>query len=211
MTYSVKEMFATLQGEGAQAGRAAIFIRFAGCNLWSGREQDRAGAICQFCDTDFVGMNGEGGARFKSALALTQAACALWPEGDTKRRYAVLTGGEPMMQVDDALVAALHDEGFEVAIETNGTLRVHPGIDWVCVSPKAGADLVQTKGDELKVVYPQDGQDLDALGKLDFVNFFVQPMDGPDIDANTKAATAWCLAHPQWQLSLQTHKLIGIA
>lgn len=211
MTYSVKEMFVTLQGEGAQAGRAAIFIRFAGCNLWSGREQDRASAICQFCDTDFIGTNGEGGAKFKSAQALTEAACALWPEGDTKRRYAVLTGGEPMMQVDDALVDALHAMSFEIAIETNGTLQVHPGIDWICVSPKAGADLVQTKGNELKAVFPQEGQDLNALGDLDFVNFFVQPMDGPDIDANTRGATAWCLAHPQWQLSLQTHKLIGIA
>lgn len=211
MTYSVKEMFATLQGEGAQAGRAAIFIRFSGCNLWTGREQDRASAICQFCDTDFIGTNGEGGAKFKSAVALAEAACALWPEGDKKRRYVVLTGGEPMMQVDDALVTALHDASFEIAIETNGTLQVHPAIDWVCVSPKAGADLVQTGGNELKVIYPQDGQDLDALGQLDFANFFVQPMDGPDIDANTKAATAWCLAHPQWQLSLQTHKLIGIA
>lgn len=211
MTYTVKEMFATLQGEGAQAGRAAIFIRFSGCNLWTGREQDRASAICQFCDTDFIGTNGEGGAKFKTAQALAAAACALWPEGDTKRRYAVLTGGEPMMQVDGALVDALHAMSFEIAIETNGTLQVHPGIDWVCVSPKAGADLVQTNGDELKVVYPQEGQDLMALAEMDFKNFFVQPMDGPDIDVNTQAATAWCLAHPQWQLSLQTHKLIGIA
>lgn len=211
MTYTVKEMFATLQGEGAQAGRAAIFIRFAGCNLWTGREQDRVNAICQFCDTDFIGTNGEGGAKFKSAEALAEAACSLWPEGDTRRRYAVLTGGEPMMQIDDALVAALHALNFEIAIETNGTLAVHPDIDWVCVSPKAGADLVQMRGDELKVVYPQEGQDLAVLASLDFKNFFVQPMDGPDTDANTKAATAWCLAHPQWQLSLQTHKLIGIA
>lgn len=211
MTYTVKEMFATLQGEGAQAGRAAIFIRFAGCNLWTGREQDRASAICQFCDTDFIGTNGEGGAKFKTAQALAAAACALWPEGDTKRRYAVLTGGEPMMQVDDALVDALHAMSFEIAIETNGTLQVNPGIDWVCVSPKAGADLVQTNGDELKVVYPQEGQDLMALAEMDFKNFFVQPMDGPNIDVNTQAATAWCLTHPQWQLSLQTHKLIGIA
>lgn len=211
MTYSVKEMFATLQGEGAQAGRAAIFVRFAGCNLWSGRERDRGAAICQFCDTDFVGTDGEGGAKFKTAEALAEAACALWPQSDTRQRYAVLTGGEPMMQVDDALVEALHAEGFEIAIETNGTLEVHEGIDWICVSPKAGADLVQLTGDELKVVYPQPGHDLEALAKLEFENFFVQPMDGPDIDANTREATAWCLAHPLWKLSLQTHKLIGIA
>jgi 7-carboxy-7-deazaguanine synthase (Cx14CxxC type) len=211
MTYSVKEMFATLQGEGAQAGRAAIFIRFAGCNLWSGREQDRASAICQFCDTDFVGTDGEGGAKFAAAEDLAAAALALWPRGHAERRYAVLTGGEPMMQVDDGLVEALHSQGFEIAIETNGTFDVHGGIDWVCVSPKSGADLVQVSGDELKVVFPQMDQDLDALGRLDFAHLFVQPMDGPDLDANTRAATAWCLAHPAWKLSLQTHKLIGIA
>lgn len=211
MTYSVKEMFATLQGEGAQAGRAAIFIRFAGCNLWSGREQDRTSAICQFCDTDFVGTDGEGGAKFRSAEALVSAASALWPRDDTARRYTVLTGGEPMMQVDDELVEALHSQGFEIAIETNGTFDVHDGIDWVCVSPKSGADLRQVSGDELKVVFPQTDQDFDALGRLDFTHHFVQPMDGPDIEANTRAATAWCLAHPAWKLSLQTHKLIGIA
>lgn len=210
MTYSVKEMFATLQGEGAQAGRAAIFIRFAGCNLWSGREKDRARAICQFCDTDFVGTNGVGGGKFKTAGMLADAAAGLWPGSDAKRRYAVLTGGEPMMQIDDALVDALHDQGFEIAVETNGTLEVHEGIDWICVSPKAGADLVQHRGHELKVVFPQDGHNLSELEALDFGHFFLQPMDGPDIVENTRAATRWCLAHPQWKLSLQTHKLIGI-
>lgn len=211
MTYSVKEMFSTLQGEGAQAGRAAIFIRFAGCNLWSGREQDRSSAICQFCDTDFVRTDGTGGGKFKSAEALAEAAAALWPETDTKRRYTVLTGGEPMMQIDDALVDALHDQGFEIAVETNGTLEVHSGIDWTCVSPKAGAELVQKNGDELKVVFPQEGQDLAAFEHLKFEHFYLQPMDGPDIEENTRAATAYCLEHPVWKLSLQTHKLIGIA
>ncbi len=210
MTYSVKEMFATLQGEGAQAGRAAIFIRFAGCNLWSGREQDRGSAICQFCDTDFVGTDGVGGDKFINAGTLAEAAAALWPDADTSRRYAVLTGGEPMMQVDGALVNALHEEGFEIAIETNGTLRAHGGIDWVCVSPKAGAEFVQRTGNELKVVYPQEGQDLLQYESLDFGHFFLQPMDGPELAGNTKAATEWCLAHPKWKLSLQIHKLIGI-
>lgn len=211
MTYAVKEMFATLQGEGAQAGRAAIFIRFAGCNLWSGREQDRASAVCQFCDTDFVGTNGVGGGKFTSAAALAEAAVALWPDADAKRRYAVLTGGEPMMQIDDGLVDALHDQGFEIAVETNGTLEVHKGIDWICVSPKAGTDLVQQQGHELKVVFPQDGHDLSKFEALYFGHFFLQPMDGPDIENNTRAATIYCLEHPLWKLSLQTHKLIGIA
>lgn len=211
MTYSVKEMFATLQGEGAQAGRAAIFIRFAGCNLWSGREKDRASAVCQFCDTDFVGTNGVGGGKFTSAAALAEAAVALWPDSDAKRRYAVLTGGEPMMQIDDDLVDALHDQGIEIAVETNGTLEAHDGIDWICVSPKAGADLVQRRGDELKVVFPQEGQDPSEFEALEFRHFFLQPMDGPDIENNTRAATAYCLEHPLWKLSLQTHKLIGIA
>lgn len=210
MTYSVKEMFVTLQGEGAQAGRAAIFIRFAGCNLWTGREQDRARAVCQFCDTEFVGTDGVGGDKFKTATALATAAAALWCEADDNRRYAVLTGGEPMMQVDDALIEALHHEGFEIAIETNGTLRVHEGIDWVCVSPKSGAEFVHRKGNELKVVFPQDGQDLSHYAGLEFEHFFLQPMDGPELAGNTRAATDWCLAHPQWKLSLQTHKLIGI-
>lgn len=211
MTYSVKEMFATLQGEGAQAGRAAIFIRFSGCNLWSGREQDRASAVCQFCDTDFVGTDGAGGGKFKTASGLADAAAAIWPGSDAKCRYVVLTGGEPMMQIDGALVDALHDHGFEVAIETNGTLEVYEGIDWICVSPKAGSDLVQQQGNELKVVVPQDGQVLSDFEKLHFEHFFLQPMDGPDLEDNTRAATRLCLAHPQWKLSLQTHKLIGIA
>lgn len=211
MTYSVKEMFATLQGEGAQAGRAAIFIRFSGCNLWSGREQDRAAAICRFCDTDFVGTDGTGGGKFGTAEALAEAAAALWPEAGAKRRYAVLTGGEPMMQIDDALVEALHEQGFEIAVETNGTLAVHAGIDWICVSPKAGADIVQRSGNELKVVFPQEGQDPAAFENLEFEHFFVQPMDGSNVEENTRAATAYCLEHPVWKLSLQTHKLIGIA
>lgn len=210
MTYSMKEMFATLQGEGAQAGRAAIFIRFAGCNLWTGREQDRASAVCQFCDTDFVGTDGVGGDKFKSAGALAVAASALWPATDKGRRYTVLTGGEPMMQVDDALVEALHEEGFEIAIETNGTLQVHEGIDWVCVSPKAGAEFVQNSGNELKVVFPQEGLDLSGYENLDFEHFFLQPLDGSELGENTRAATDWCLKHPRWKLSLQTHKLIGI-
>lgn len=210
MTYSVKEMFATLQGEGAQSGRAAIFIRFAGCNLWSGREQDRGDAICQFCDTDFVGTDGEGGGKFTSAATLVEAAAALWSQADTNRRYAVLTGGEPMMQIDDALVAALHDAGFEIAVETNGTLEVHPGLDWICVSPKAGADFVQKRGNELKVVVPQDGQNLQDFEDLEFEHFFLQPMDGPDIGDNTRTAIRLCLENPKWKLSLQTHKLIGI-
>jgi len=209
MAYAVKEMFATLQGEGAHAGRASVFCRFAGCNLWSGREEDRATADCRFCDTDFVGMDGEGGGRFADAEALAQAIEATWPGGQAGR-FVVFTGGEPLLQLDRALLAAVQARGFEVAVETNGTLAALPGIDWVCVSPKAGTALVQRSGDELKLVFPQAGLDPAGLAHLGFRYFWLQPMDGPDQRANTDAAVAYCLAHPQWRLSLQTHKLIGI-
>ncbi len=210
MTYSVKEIFYTLQGEGQQAGRAAVFCRFTGCNLWSGREQDRAGAVCRFCDTDFVGTDGSGGGKFDRPQALAEAIASHWPAGQDGRRFVVLTGGEPLLQVDAALLEALHAQGFEVAVETNGTVAAPPGIDWLCVSPKAGAPLVQTRGEELKVVVPQPGLDLEALEALDFTHRRVQPMDGPDQAANTDWALRWCLAHPRWQLSLQTHKVLGI-
>ncbi|MEF3367442.1 7-carboxy-7-deazaguanine synthase [Methylocystis sp. 9N] len=209
MAYVVKEAFKTLQGEGLNAGRAAVFCRFAGCNLWSGREEDRAEALCRFCDTDFVGYAGEGGGKFADADTLAAHLAALWgPARDA--RFAVLTGGEPMLQVDDALIAALHRRGFEIAIETNGALPVAAGIDWICVSPKAGAPLAQTRGDELKLVYPQEGDDPARYESLDFLHFLLQPMDGPDILRNTKAAVDYCLAHPRWRLSLQTHKAIGV-
>jgi len=209
MAYVVKEAFKTLQGEGLNAGRAAVFCRFAGCNLWSGREEDRAEAQCRFCDTDFVGYEGEGGGKFADAGTLAAHLADLWGQGK-EGRFAVLTGGEPMLQVDDALIAALHEQGFEIAIETNGALPVAPGIDWICVSPKAGAPLVQTRGDELKLVYPQEGDDPTRYESLDFLHFLLQPMDGPDILRNTKAAVDYCLAHPRWRLSLQTHKAIGV-
>lgn len=209
MAYSVKEIFRTLQGEGRHSGRPAVFCRFAGCNLWSGREQDRASAACTFCDTDFVGTSGPGGGRFQSASDLVAAVEAAWGAG-RERRFVVLTGGEPMLQIDDTLVGALHAAGFEVAVETNGTLEAIGSIDWVCVSPKAGAPLVQRSGDELKLVYPQPELQPDMLEGLDFKQFWLQPMDGPDREANTAAAVAYCLEHPKWRLSLQTHKLIGI-
>lgn len=208
--YHVKEIFLTLQGEGANAGRAAVFCRFAGCNLWSGREADRASAECRFCDTDFVGVDGVGGGRFPTAEALGKAVLAAWEGGDVKR-LVVLTGGEPMLQVDADLVNELHQLNFEIAIETNGTLAVPDNIDWICVSPKAGTVLKQVHGQELKVVYPQEGLDPGSLANLAFAHRFVQPMDGPDIASNTVAAVAYCRAHPEWRLSLQTHKLIGIA
>jgi 7-carboxy-7-deazaguanine synthase len=207
--YAVKEIFYTLQGEGANAGRAAVFCRFAGCNLWSGREQDRAYAACTFCDTDFVGMDGPGGGRFDTATALADA-CAAAAGGKVERLLVVLTGGEPMLQVDAKLVAALHDAGFEIAIETNGTLPVEPGIDWVCVSPKAGNPLRQTQGHELKLVYPQAELTPEALDGMSFTHRYLQPMDGPQQAENTVLAVAYCKAHPRWRLSLQTHKLIGI-
>ncbi len=210
MTYAVKEIFYTLQGEGAQAGRAAVFCRFAGCNLWSGLERDRATAVCNFCDTDFVGTGGVGGGKFRTAAALAEAVAAAWPKGQGGKPYVVCTGGEPMLQLDDALVAALHQRGFEIAVETNGTLRPPDGLDWVCVSPKADAAVVVTAGDELKLVYPQDAAMPDRFAGLAFRHFFLQPMDGPDRAANTQAAIAYCMAHPQWRLSLQTHKITGI-
>jgi 7-carboxy-7-deazaguanine synthase (Cx14CxxC type) len=209
MSYAVKEIFHTLQGEGARAGRAAVFCRFAGCNLWSGREADRAEAVCRFCDTDFVGTNGAGGGRFEDAAALAAAIACCWGDAPGPR-YVVCTGGEPLLQLDAALVAALHEAEFEIAIETNGTIAPPPGLDWVCVSPKAGAALVARSGAELKLVFPQSGLDPASLERLDFQHFFLQPMDGPDRARNTVAAVAYCLAHPHWRLSLQTHKLIGI-
>jgi 7-carboxy-7-deazaguanine synthase (Cx14CxxC type) len=210
MPYAVKEIFYTLQGEGAQSGRPAVFCRFAGCNLWTGREADRASATCTFCDTDFVGTDGEGGGKFDSALALARAVASFWPATEMARRYVVCTGGEPLLQLDEPLVDALHVEGFDVAVETNGTQRPPAGLDWTCVSPKAGAPLVLTTGDELKLVYPQDEARPERFAALDFTHFFLQPMDGPHLADNTRTAMAYCLAHPQWRLSLQTHKLLGI-
>lgn len=209
MTYSVKEIYPTLQGEGAQTGRAAVFVRFAGCNLWSGRAADRAQAVCRFCDTDFVGIDGPGGGRFETAAELAEAVASAWT-GDGVRRLAVLTGGEPALQVDADVIAALHDLGFEIAIETNGTIALPAGLDWITVSPKAGTVLAQRAGNELKLVYRQEGAEPDAFADLDFAHFFLQPMDGPNCDAMTEAAIAYCLEHPQWRLSLQTHKLIGL-
>jgi 7-carboxy-7-deazaguanine synthase (Cx14CxxC type) len=208
MTYAVKEMYYTLQGEGARTGRAAVFLRFAGCNLWSGLERDRAGAQCQFCDTDFVGTDGPGGGKFANADALADAVARTWPGGGNA--YVVCTGGEPLLQLDDAAIAALHARGFEIGIETNGTLAAPQGVDWICVSPKAGADLVQTHGDELKLIYPQAGAEPEHYTDLAFTSFFLQPMDNAERAANTAAAIGYCLAHPQWRLSLQTHKLTGI-
>ncbi|HDR9178246.1 TPA: 7-carboxy-7-deazaguanine synthase [Burkholderia vietnamiensis] len=209
MTYAVKEIFYTLQGEGANAGRPAVFCRFAGCNLWSGREEDRADAVCRFCDTDFVGTDGENGGKFKDAAALVATIAGLWPHGEA-HRFVVCTGGEPMLQIDQPLVDALHAAGFEIAIETNGSLPVLDTIDWICVSPKADAPLVVTKGNELKVVIPQDNQRLADYAKLDFEYFLVQPMDGPSRDINTKLAIDWCKRHPHWRLSMQTHKYLNI-
>lgn len=210
MSYAVKEIFYTLQGEGANTGRPAVFCRFAGCNLWTGREQDREAAICQFCDTDFVGTDGPGGGRFPTAEALAGAIAEAWPAGSTERRFVVCTGGEPLLQLDSGLIATLHQAGFEVAVETNGTLRPPEGLDWLCVSPKAGTELLIRSGDELKLVFPQPGADPAEFESLDFRHFFLQPMDGPDRDANTAAALQYCLTHPRWRLSLQTHKLLGI-
>ncbi len=209
MSYAVKEIFYTLQGEGRQAGRPAVFCRFAGCNLWSGREEDRAEAVCQFCDTDFVGMDGVGGGRFATAAALAQAIAALWPARGP--RLVVLTGGEPLLQLDETLIAALHEHDFEIAIETNGTILPPPGIDWLCVSPKAGAALAVSGGDELKLVFPQPGAEPALFEKLAFTNFLLQPMDGPDRATNTQAAVEYCMQNPLWRLSLQTHKILGIS
>jgi 7-carboxy-7-deazaguanine synthase (Cx14CxxC type) len=209
MSYAVKEIFLTLQGEGAHAGRAAVFCRFAGCNLWSGREEDRADAQCRFCDTDFVGVDGSDGGRYADAAALAAAVERAWGAGRAGR-FAVLTGGEPLLQVDAALVAALHGRGFEIALETNGTLVPPAGIDWICVSPKGSGPLAARQGDELKLVYPQDDAPPDAFAALAFKRFSLQPMDGPALAENTAKAVAYCLAHPQWRLSLQTHKVLGI-
>ena len=214
MVYSVKEMFLTLQGEGVQAGRRAVFLRFAGCNLWTGREQDRDKAVCRFCDTDFVGTDGDGGGKFANADALADAALAFWGDG-AQGRYIVLTGGEPMLQVDDALVDALHGRGFAIAIESNGTLPVHPGIDWVCISPKAGSDVVQRSGNELKLVWPQPGggyspADVDAMALWSFDHFLLQPLDDAHARDNARAAIAIVMDRPGWRLTVQAHKYLGL-
>ncbi len=210
MTYSVKEIFYTLQGEGSHAGRPAVFCRFSGCNLWSGREEDRAKAVCQFCDTDFVGTDGELGGKFRHAGQLAQAIDNLWPPAYPEKKYVVFTGGEPLMQLDSELIVAMHQAGFIIAIETNGTIAVPAGVDWVCVSPKMGAELVVRKGDELKVVIPQLGQNMQDYAQLDFQHFFVQAMDGPLRAENTRKAVDFCKNNPLWKLSLQTHKILQI-
>lgn len=209
MTYAVKEIYYTLQGEGANSGRPAVFLRFAGCNLWTGRERDRQNAICRFCDTQFVGTDGPGGGSFDTAQALADAVTATW-KGEATLKLVVCTGGEPLLQLDEPLIEALHRARFTVAVETNGTQVVPRGIDWVCVSPKAEADLIVKTGDELKLVYPQEGGDPDRYDDLAFTHFYLQPMDGPDRERNTKLAMEYCLAHPRWRLSLQTHKYLGI-
>lgn len=212
MTYSVKEIFYTLQGEGANTGRPAVFLRFSGCNLWSGREVDRQSATCRFCDTDFVGTDGSGGGKFASPRDLAGAVAAAWPLPPTRgvQRFVVCTGGEPLLQLDAPLVDALHAEGFEIAIETNGTQAPPTGIDWVCVSPKARAELVLTRGDELKLVYPQEGGEPERYEGLDFRWFYLSPMDGPDWERNTQLAMRYCLDHPRWRMNVQTHKYLGI-
>lgn len=209
MTYAVKEIFYTLQGEGANAGRPAVLLRFAGCNLWSGQEAERTMSICRFCDTDFVGVDGQGGGRYSSADELADAVTRVWPN-NVAHRFVVCTGGEPLLQIDDELLDALHARGFVIALETNGTILVPEGIDWICVSPKAGANLVQITGDELKVVYPQENLDPAGFEHLEFIHFFLQPMDGPDRERNTAATVEYCLRHPKWRLSLQVHKVVGI-
>ncbi len=210
MPYAVKEIFYTLQGEGAQAGRAAVFCRFAGCNLWTGREQDRASAVCTFCDTDFVGTDGPGGGKFATPDDLARAVAAQWPAGAGGKPYVVCTGGEPLLQLDQPLIDALHREGFEVAVETNGTQPAPAGLDWTCVSPKADAPLVLTSGNELKLVYPQEQAMPERFEDLAFDHFFLQPLDGPALEENTNATLRYCLEHPRWRISLQTHKLLGI-
>lgn len=211
MTYSVKEMYYTLQGEGAQTGRPAVFLRFAGCNLWSGLERDRASAVCTFCDTDFVGIDGTGGGKYSTPVKLASTAAALWPQtDDAARRYIVCTGGEPLLQLDEALIEALHGQGFEVGVETNGTIAAPPGLDWICVSPKSTAPLVQRHGNELKLVYRQKDAPPANFADLGFDFFFLQPMDGPSRSEETIAAIEYCRTHPQWRLSLQTHKMLGI-
>ncbi|HEX5386349.1 MAG TPA: 7-carboxy-7-deazaguanine synthase [Gemmatimonadales bacterium] len=217
MTYAVKEIYYTLQGEGAHTGRPAVFCRFAGCNLWTGREADRAGAVCTFCDTDFIGTDGPGGGKFVTADAAADAVAAAWPRSapkaaaaDRSSRFVVCTGGEPLLQLDPPLVDALHARGFTIALETNGTIAPPAGIDWICVSPKAGAELLLRAPDELKLVYPQPGAEPERYADLDARHFFLQPMDGPAREVNTRAAVEYCLAHPRWRLSLQAHKLLGI-
>lgn len=209
MSYAVKEIFLTLQGEGAQAGRRAVFCRFAGCNLWTGREQDRAQAICKFCDTDFVGTDGTLGGKYRTAEALAATIAESWGSG-ADDRYVVLTGGEPMLQVDEALIDALHAEGFTIAIESNGTQAVPRSIDWICISPKAGSALIQKSGDELKLVWPQPGSDVEALAELDFAHRLIQPLDDPNAAANVQACIDLVMADPRWRLSLQTHKSLGL-
>ena len=214
MTYSVKEIYYTLQGEGAQTGRPAVFLRFAGCNLWSGRERDRSSAVCRFCDTQFVGTDGPGGGKFEDADALAEAVAAHWRPSETNGTapYVVCTGGEPLLQLDDAAIAALHERGFEVGVETNGTRRAPGALDWICVSPKAGAEVLQRHGDELKLVYPQVEVEAqpERFAELEFTHYFLQPLDGSRIRENTRAAIEYCLRHPKWRLSLQTHKIVGI-
>jgi len=212
MTYSVKEIYYTLQGEGAHTGRPAVFLRFAGCNLWSGREEHRLEAVCRFCDTEFVGTDGPGGGKFTSAEALAAAAASQWPEGTASLPYIVCTGGEPLLQLDEPLIEALHEAGFEIGVETNGTLQAPPGIDWLCVSPKGAAPLAQVTGNELKLVYPQEESEAqpECFEGLAFDEFYLQPLDSPEREENTQLARAYCEAHPRWQLSLQTHKILGI-
>lgn len=209
MSYAVKEMFLTLQGEGVQAGRRAVFVRFAGCNLWSGREEDRATAVCQFCDTDFVGIDGAGGGRFADAAMLSDAVQAFWGDG-AALRYVVLTGGEPMLQIDDTLIDALHQRGFEIGVESNGTIAAHPGIDWLCISPKAGSDVVQRSGNELKLVWPQPGSDIEAMETWSFDHYLIQPMDCADAATARDAAIAFVMARPAWRLTTQAHKILGL-
>jgi 7-carboxy-7-deazaguanine synthase (Cx14CxxC type) len=210
MAYAVKEIYLTVQGEGAHVGRPAVFCRFAGCNLWSGRERDRASAVCRFCDTDFVGTDGPGGGSFETAPALAAAIAGQWPHHDRARAWTVFTGGEPLLQLDAVVVEEVHRQGFKIAIETNGTRPAPAGVDWICVSPKAGVELVQRSGDELKLVFPQVLAEPRAYEDLAFDHFFLQPMDGPEREANTERAVRYCLDHPRWRLSLQTHKYIGI-
>ena len=210
MAYQVKEIFYTLQGEGRQTGRPAVFLRFAGCNLWSGREADRRGAVCDFCDTDFVGTDGAGGGKFADAAALAEAVRCAWPDGAADARFVVVTGGEPLLQLDAPLIEALHGAGFEIAVETNGTVCAPAGIDWLCVSPKADAPLQQVSGDELKLVYPQPKAMPERFEGMAFRHFLLQPMDGPAKDENTRACVEYCRSHPKWRLSLQTHKMLGI-
>lgn len=210
LTYSVKEIFYTLQGEGAHVGRPAVFCRFSGCNLWTGREGDRAAAVCQFCDTDFVGTDGERGGKYADSESLAQVIDSLWPSTYTGSKFVVFTGGEPLLQLDAAVTASMHARGFEIAIETNGTLPVPPGVDWVCVSPKAGSELVTRRGNEIKVVIPQADQDIAVYEALAFDHFFLQPMDGPEVERNTRLAIEMCKKNPKWKLSLQTHKLLQI-